>query len=285
MENNVEKTDYNLEMKELLEIMSILRGDRGCPWDKEQNLESLRPYVLEEAYEVVEAIDLMDMDMLKEELGDLLLQVVFQTQIAKEKEEFDFAGVVNDLKEKLIRRHPHVFAEEKADTPAEVKETWEQVKASEVKSGGQSDRKAGESSDDKASILSDLTKSKSALHQAYEVQERAAEVGFDWKEIEPVLEKIEEEIGELREAIEEDFSPHKIENELGDSLFALVNLSRFLSLDPELALLSCVHRFKERFNYIEKQAEAHKYNIDEISLKKLDSWWEEAKSSKGEAER
>ncbi len=266
------------EISALLEIMSILRSEKGCPWDKKQDLESLRSYVIEEAYEVVEAIDLRDMDKLKEELGDLLLQVIFQSQIAQEQDEFEFAEVAGELKEKLIRRHPHVFAEEEANTPAEVKKTWEKVKARESSDEQAGRQEEADNKSEKSSILSDLSKSNSALHQAYEIQEKAAEVGFDWDEMGPVLAKIEEEVGELREAIEEGFPREDVKNELGDSLFALVNLSRFLSVDPELALLSCVHRFKQRFSYIEERACNHEDNIENISLKQLDSWWEEAKN-------
>lgn len=273
------------EIRDLLEIMSILRGENGCPWDKKQDLESLRPYVLEEAYEVVEAIDMSDMDMLKEELGDLLLQVVFQARLAEEKGEFAFEEIVSELKEKLIRRHPHVFAGEEADTPSEVRDTWEKIKAREAEADQKNEVNADDSSGSGSSILSDLSKSKPALHQAYEIQEKAAEVGFDWEDLDPVLAKIEEEIGELRESIEKNHPREEIEGELGDSLFALVNLSRFLSLDPELALLSCVHRFKKRFRYIEERAGAHKENIQDFSLKKLDSWWEEAKSAKSEEQK
>ncbi len=263
------------EIKNLLNIMARLRGEEGCPWDREQDLNSLRPYVLEEAYEVVEAIDRGEMSMLKEELGDLLLQVVFQARIAREEGEFTLTELVRNLNEKLIRRHPHVFAGEEAASAAEVKKTWQRIKEEEKK-----ESEDGEDSEEEISLLEDHSRSQSALYQAREVQERAAGVGFDWPELEPVLEKVEEEIAELREALADDQSHNRAEFELGDVIFALVNLSRFLSIDPELALLGTINRFKERFQFIEGRADEHPEDIEDISLSELDSWWEEAKEDR-----
>ncbi len=263
------------EIKNLIKIMATLRGEEGCPWDRKQDLDSLRQYVLEEAYEVVEAIDSDDMSMLKEELGDLLLQVVFQARIAREEGEFTLAELIRKLNEKLIRRHPHVFAGEEAASAAAVRKTWQRIKEEE--------KKENEGKEKVPSLLDDHSRSQSALYQAREVQERAAGAGFDWPELEPVLEKVEEEIAELREAIADDQSRDRAESELGDVIFALINLSRFLSIDPELALLGTINRFKERFQFIEKRAEEHPEDIEEISLSELDSWWEEAKEDrKGE---
>ncbi len=272
------KRENGQKINRLLDLMAELRGRSGCPWDKKQDLESLRQYVIEEAYEVVEAINRDNMDMLAEELGDLLLQVVFQAQIAREREDFDFSEIVAGLNKKLIRRHPHVFDDEEAYTPDEVEKTWARVKAAENEEGEETEAKT-----ESDSLLEDYSRCRPALRQAREIQDLAARVGFDWNSIDSVLDKVEEEIDELREAVENEEEESRLEEELGDSIFALVNLSRFLSIDPETALLSCLDRFKNRFEYIEKRAEEHRDNIEDISLEQLDAWWEEAKSRKGDS--
>ena len=276
------KENSGQEIKRLLEIMTTLRGEDGCPWDKKQTIQSLRPYVIEESYEVVEAIEREDRNMLREELGDLLLQVIFQAHIAREEGDFNFAEVVRDLNEKIIRRHPHVFSDARADNPEEVRKTWRRIKREEKKVNEKDffDNEKKEISDEigDGSILSDFSRSQPALLQAREIQEKAAEAGFDWDNIEPVLDKVEEEVAELREAVENNRPREVLEGELGDSLFALVNLARFLSLDPELALVSCLNRFRERFEYIERRANESSEGLKSYSLKQLDEWWEEAKS-------
>src|SRR6056297_165882 len=256
--------EFASEFNKLLYIMEKLRGPKGCPWDRKQDFYSLKPYIIEEAYEVVEALEKKDMDLLKEELGDLLLQVVFQAQIGKEEEIFDINDVIIGITEKLIRRHPHVFGQEKIDTAQEVKKTWEEIKKRE------------RTSNKEGSILDDVSKIQPSLNQAYEIQQKAAEVGFDWDEIKDVLLKVEEEIAELKEIIDKE-NKDRIEDEIGDLLFAVVNLSRFKNINPEIALLRTINKFKKRFNYIENTVKNKNEDIQQMSLEELDGYWNEAK--------
>jgi len=260
----MEEKKFESEFDKLLYIMDKLRGPEGCPWDRKQDFYSLKPYIIEEAYEVVEALEEKDMELLKEELGDLLLQVIFQSQIGKEAGIFDINDVIKGITAKLIRRHPHVFGEEKIETAQEVKKTWEEIKQKE-----RINTKEG-------SILDDVSKIQPALNQAYEIQEKAAEVGFDWDEIEDVILKVEEEIKELKEVIN-DREINKVEDELGDLLFAVVNLSRFKNINPEIALLRTINKFKKRFNYIEDTVKNNNEDIRQMSLEELDGYWNEAK--------
>jgi len=256
--------EFKSEFEKLLYIMEKLRGPDGCPWDKKQDLYSLKPYIIEEAYEVVEALEKDDMGLLKEELGDLLLQVIFQSQIGKEKELFDINDVIKGIVAKLIRRHPHVFGEEKIETASEVKKTWEEIKKKERINKKES------------SILDGVSKVQPSLNQAFEIQQKAAEVGFDWKEIDDVILKIEEEIEELKEVVHNK-EKDRIEDELGDLLFAVVNLSRFKNINPEIALLRTINKFKKRFDYIEDMVEKNNEDIKQLSLEELDNYWNEAK--------
>ncbi len=260
----MENKNFNSEFEKLLYIMEHLRGPDGCPWDKKQDFYSLKPYIIEEAYEVVEALEEKNMDSLKEELGDLLLQVVFQAQIGKENDIFDIDDIIKAISNKLIRRHPHVFGDKKLNNPQEVKKSWEEIKSKE------------RNNNSKGSLLDDVSKVQPALNQAYEVQEKAAEVGFDWDDIEDVVKKIDEEILELKEELYNE-EINKIEDELGDLLFTVVNLSRFKKINPEIALLRTINKFKKRFKYIEKIIEKEDKDINEVSLEKLDSYWDEAK--------
>lgn len=260
----MESKEFNSEFEKLLYIMEQLRGPDGCPWDKKQDFYSLKPYIIEEAYEVVEALEEKNMDSLKEELGDLLLQVIFQAQIGKEKEIFDIDDIIRTISNKLIRRHPHVFGKKKVDTSQEVKKLWEEIKSEE------------RNNKSKGSLLDNISKVQPALNQAYEIQLKAAEVGFDWDNIEDVVKKIDEELSELKEVLD-DKKVDKIEDELGDLLFAVVNLSRFKKINPEIALLRTINKFKKRFKYIEKMIEKEDEDINEVSLKKLDSYWDQAK--------
>jgi len=262
----MEKMNFENEFEKLLYVMEKLRGPDGCPWDKKQDLYSLKPYIIEEAYEVVEALEKENMDLLKEELGDLLLQVIFQAQIGKERKLFDIDDIIKGIVAKLIRRHPHVFGEKKVKSVQEVNKTWEEIKQKE-----RIINKEG-------SILSDISKIQPSLNQAYEVQQKAAEVGFDWNEIEEVIAKIEEELEELKEVIDDE-DTDKIEDEMGDLLFAAVNLSRFKSINPEIALLRTINKFKKRFQYIETSLNKHNKDINKMSLKELDKFWEEAKEN------
>ncbi|MGB9807368.1 MAG: nucleoside triphosphate pyrophosphohydrolase [Thermosulfidibacteraceae bacterium] len=244
----------------LVWIMKELRAK--CPWDRVQTWDSLKPYIIEEAYEVVSAIEERNVQKLKEELGDLLLQVVFQSEIASESKEFDIYGVIEFLCEKLIRRHPHVFGDLNVEDKEEVLENWEKIKSSEKKS--------------RESLLDGVPDSLPALLSAYRLQEKASRVGFDWGDITSVWKKVEEELGELKEAVEKG-SRDNIEAELGDLLFAIANLARFLDVDPESALRMCNRRFKERFKYIEESLREKGLKWGDVNLEYLDKLWEEAK--------
>lgn len=248
-------------MERLLMIMAKLRGEKGCPWDRQQDFRSLRPYVLEEAYEVVEAVNSGDDSSLMEELGDLLLQVVFFAQIAREKGAFDFWGVADSITEKIIRRHPHVFGSLKLSTAGEVMHTWEEIKKGEASA---------------PSCLKDVGKGMTALRKAGKLQKKAAELGFDWPHIEGAWEKVTEELAELKEVYKMGVL-EKIEDELGDIFFALVNVARFLEVDPEVALTSTNNKFCQRFAYIEAQVKGRGGDFGKHTLEELDSWWEKAK--------
>ncbi len=249
------------EFERLVSIMEKLRGENGCPWDRKQTLDSLVSYLLEETYEVVDAIRRRDYASLKEELGDLLLQVVFQAQIAKEKGLFDIEDVIKGINEKLIRRHPHVFGDKRFKDSDEVLLNWETMKKEEKK---------------KASILDGVPSHLPALLRAFELQERARRVGFDWDKTEEVMKKIEEEWKEFKEAYSKG-DRDKMEEELGDLLFAIVNLARFIGVNPEIALHSINEKFRRRFLYIENKAREKNRPLSSFSLEEMENWWEEAK--------
>lgn len=255
-------------MKKLLDVMAALRDpDSGCPWDIKQTLKSIIPYTLEEAYEVADAIEQEDMLALKSELGDLLFQVVFYAQIAKEQGEFEFDDVVDAVSEKLVRRHPHVFAGEQCEDDVLLNEAWEKAKAAE---------RDQQSAIEKASVLDGVAMALPALKRSQKLQKRAARVGFDWPEIEPVFEKIEEEIQELREAMQQ---PDKtlVHEEMGDVLFSCVNLSRHLGVDSEEALRSCNQKFERRFTHIEEALEKKQKTFQSRTLQQLEKLWQDAK--------
>ncbi|MFP4662351.1 MAG: nucleoside triphosphate pyrophosphohydrolase [Halanaerobiales bacterium] len=264
---NKENLEY--ELIRLVNIMEKLRGTDGCPWDKKQTLDSLKPYIVEEAYEVVEALQKNDMDLLKEELGDVLLQIVFQAQVAREEEIFDLVDVFRGISDKLIRRHPHVFSDKEAVTPEDVSILWNKVKESEKKVKGKES--------EEISILDNLATGQPALNQAAEVQKKAAEVGFDWVNIRDVLDKVREEVDEVEEAINND-DLEDASLEIGDLLFSVVNLSRFLNTNPEIALLATILKFKNRFQYIESIAKNEGNLLEDMTLEEMDYYWEEAKT-------
>lgn len=249
---------------ELAEVMDKLRSPEGCPWDREQDHKSLMPYLVEEAYEVLEAIQLGDMNKLAEELGDLLLQIVFHAQVAMEQGSFDLAAPIEQIVAKLKRRHPHVFGEGKADSSQQVLLDWEAIKAEERK---------GTVID---SLLDVVPRNMPALMQACKIQRKAAKVGFDWDSIDGAWAKVTEEKAELLAASASGDS-EKINEELGDLLFAVVNVSRFLEVEPETALLGTVMKFRHRFAYIEEQARAAGKALPDYTLSELDHWWDEAK--------
>lgn len=248
----------------LLDIMKKLRSPDGCPWDLEQSVESLKPYIIEEAYEVVEAIDSGNSNEIKEELGDLLLQVVFVSQMASEAGDFKIDDVIKAISEKLVRRHPHVFGDEIKKTSAEVLKNWESIKIEERK------KKAS------SSILEGVPVQMPALLRAHRITEKVSRVGFDWSNIREVFDKLEEELKEFEEAVLEK-DPVKMEDELGDVFFALVNVGRFIEVNPEEALKKTISRFTSRFNYIEDGLRKKDVDIRDAGLEEMEKLWVEAK--------
>jgi MazG family protein len=265
---------HKQSITDLLTIMEALRApETGCPWDVEQTFGSIAPYTIEEAYEVADAIERADFEDLKEELGDLLLQVVYHAQMAREDGHFTFEDVVHGIASKMIRRHPHVFGsdEERANFNAEG--FWERIKSEE---------KSGKSSAEK-SVLDGVPLSLPALVRAIKLQNKAARVGFDWPDMEPVLEKIREEIGELEDATSlENPSREKIAEEYGDLLFVVANLGRHLQIEPEDALRRANTKFIRRFGQVEKLLQAKGKTPDQSDLKEMDALWDEVKAGETE---
>ena len=247
----------------LLEIMRRLRAEGGCPWDREQTLETLKAFVIEESYELLDAIDSGDTQKHKEELGDLLLQVVFQAQIRQEEGAFAFDDVVERLNEKLVRRHPHVFGDEKVADAKEVLTNWEAIKAKEKTTG-------------RRSVVEGVPRHLPALMKAHQVQSRAARVGFDWPAVGEVVAKIEEEMGEVKEALREG-ERERIRAEIGDLLFAVVNLSRFQQFSAEEALAGTVDRFVRRFQEVERRLHDRGKTPNACTLAELDAEWDAVK--------
>jgi len=252
------------DFSDLLQVMERLRAENGCPWDREQTHESLKIYMIEETYEVLEALDSGDMGKFCNELGDLLLQIVFHAQIAKENGVFDINDVTTEICQKLISRHTHIFGDAKADTAEQVLENWEAIKKKEKQIESQT------------GVLKDVPSNLPALMRSYKVQQKAAQVGFDWDNIEDVFGKVDEEIQELRDVYRSK-NVERITDELGDALFALVNLSRFLRIQPELALTGTVSKFIRRFEYIEQQSAKEGKKLEDMSLAEMDVLWNEAK--------
>lgn len=250
------------EFEKLIDIMSALRGEKGCPWDKEQTRDSLKPFLVEETYEVLESIDEGNPEKIKEELGDLLFQIIFHCRIAEERKEFDLSDVVRNVSEKMIGRHPHVFGETTYETSEEVLKQWEERKREEGKS--------------RESILEGIPRELPSLLRAHRIQARASRVGFDWKQVDDVVEKLDEEIGEFREALKRK-DRQEIEDELGDVFFALVNISRFVGVNPEDALRKTISKFISRFRYIEMKAAESGRRLSGMSLEEMDALWDEAK--------
>lgn len=265
------------DISRLIEIMEALRQpETGCPWDVVQTFETIKPYTIEEAYEVADAIERKDMDDLCDELGDLLLQVVFHARIAEEMGEFAFGDVVHAVTSKMIRRHPHVFAVSSADTPETVKLQWDQIKAEEKRERAERRARRGITEDFKSGFLGGVQRSQPALTEALKLQEQAARVGFDWSDPAPILDKIEEEIAELREALAEG-RPEKVSDELGDLIFALVNIGRHVKADPENALRGTNTKFRRRFNHIETSLNDNGETLQAASLERMEDLWQEAK--------
>jgi len=252
----------NVSLDELITIMSALRGENGCPWDKEQTRESLKPFIVEEAYEVLEAIDEKKPEAIREELGDLLFQILFQCQIAKELGEFDMPDVIKKIGEKMIARHPHVFGDAEYKTSEEVLVHWEAQKKREGKQ--------------RESVLDGVPKTLPSLLRAHRIQDRASRVGFDWDKVEDVLLKLEEELEEFRLALKAK-RQEEIEDELGDIFFVLVNISRFVGINPEDALRKTISKFISRFRYVEMAASEQGKTLFDMTLAEMDALWDEAK--------
>lgn len=252
---------YDTKFKELVEIVKKLRTD--CPWDKEQTNNSIKAATLEEAYEVVDAIDNKDFDELKKELGDLIFHVLFHSVIAEENNKFKLEEVLDSIKEKLIRRHPHVFGETVVENSDDVKRNWEAIKLTEGRE----------------SVLDGVPDKLSALLKAYRLQEKASKVGFDWDKKEDVWKKVIEEIEEMHQSKKNE-TKEELEKEIGDVFFALTNYARFLGINPENALRSSNKKFQTRFRYIEKKIKESGRQITESNLAEMDKYWEEAKSIK-----
>jgi tetrapyrrole methylase family protein/MazG family protein len=243
--------------------MARLRGEGGCEWDRAQTHETLRQYLVEETHEVVDAIRQNTPSLLCEELGDLLLQILFHARIAEENGEFDISDVISSISEKMVRRHPHVFGEAHADSPEAVSRQWEHIKRT-VENRSH------------PSLVGGIPRDFPSLLRASKMSKKAARAGFDWERTEQVLEKVEEELGELKEAMSGE-DPGKIEHEFGDVLFALVNLARFLNLNPEVAMMSANDRFERRFREMEKIASETGSSLENADMATLESLWQKAK--------
>lgn len=282
---NHQEFENKSAIERLVALMKLLRdSEHGCPWDLEQSIKSLVPYTLEEVYEVIDAIDNDDMVELKDELGDLLFQVVFYAQIAEENGHFSFDNIANAITDKLIRRHPHVFPEGDVNqfgkksklTANEVVVNWEAIKETERK---EKQMRGGIRANSTAvSILDDVPRALPAVERARKLQKRAAAAGFDWQEINPVIDKLKEEIAEFEQALAAQERP-QISAELGDIMFAVVNLARHSAVEPEVALRSANQRFEDRFRWIETTLQSRGRELKETDLAELDSLWEAAKKS------
>lgn len=278
-------------------IMEKLRAPGGCPWDREQTFDTIKPYTLEETYEVLDAIDQRDWQGLTGELGDLMLQVLFYSEMAAGEKHFTIDDVLDRLADKLVKRHPHVFGDAKADTPKEVLRNWEALKAREKEGSGE------KKTDADLSVLSGISSSMPALMEAYKISSRAANVGFDWPNIAGLFEKLKEETAELQDEIKQypvpGPNPHnrgvagsseekvpgelraRMEDEVGDLLFVLVNIARYLSLDPESALRKTNRKFTRRFRHMEERFRQGGKKISDASLDEMEKYWQQAKQTEG----
>jgi tetrapyrrole methylase family protein / MazG family protein len=269
--------------EDLIALQERLLAPNGCPWDREQTHESLRTYLIEEAYEVLDALDSGDADKFAEELGDLLLQIVFHSALAQQARRFDVRDVIERVHTKMVRRHPHVFGKERAANAAQVLKNWEHLKAEERRMA-RADRGAAAADDNSnnmpaepASLLDGIPRTLPAVMEAYQLTRRASRVGFDWQDVAGVLEKLREEIAELEAEIAGG-NESRIESEAGDLLFAVVNVARFLKLDPEIALKKANRKFVTRFRDMEAQASAENRKLADMSAAELDVLWNRAKS-------
>jgi MazG family protein len=264
--------------QDLVEMMARLRSPDGCPWDRGQSYATLGPMLIEEAYEVIEAAETEDWDELRDELGDLLFQIVFYGQIAAESGHFDLQQSIARVHEKMTRRHPHVFGEEKVENTADVLANWEAIKAEERRASGKEETK-------KQSLLDGASSKLPALLEAFQLTTKAARVGFDWPRAEDVFFKLEEEIRELREEIARgETDKDAIAGEIGDILFVVANLARWHNVEPESALKATNRKFRRRFSHVEERVEEQGRPWPEVSLEEMDGYWDEAKRREREAE-
>jgi tetrapyrrole methylase family protein/MazG family protein len=254
----------NNNFQSLVELIAKLRGPEGCPWDRKQTTESLKPFLIEECYEVVDALDEGSPDKVKEELGDLLFQILFQARIAEEQGQFTIRDVIAVNVEKMMRRHPHVFGDAQLSTDKEILENWEELKKKEK---GYEDRK---------SILEGVPRRLPSLLRAHSLQERAARVGFDWSRIDEALPKLDEEMAEFKESLKKK-DAGGIEEELGDIFFMLVNIARFLGVNPENALRKTISKFIYRFRHIEEHAAKTGKSLNDMTLDEMEKLWQESK--------
>lgn len=259
---------------DLVALMARLRSPEGCPWDREQTYATLAPMLLEEAYETFEAVEEAQRGhprKLRDELGDLLFQIVFYAQIARERGDFTIDEVIEAVYTKMVRRHPHVFGDARARDAAEVLRKWEEIKAEEK-------RAAGELTEE-ASLLDGVSRKAPALMEAHQISVKAARVGFDWTRLEDVFDKLQEELDELREAVESDASRREehVREEIGDLLFAVVQIARHLDVEPETALKATNRKFRERFRHLEKRLRERDRTLKEATLEEMEALWQEAK--------
>ncbi len=250
----------------LVGLMSRLRAPGGCPWDREQTFDSIKPYTLEETYEVLDAIDRRDWTGLSEELGDFLLQAVFYAQMAAEAGHFKIEDALDAINQKLVRRHPHIFGDRTAETAGDVKKIWSEVKGAEKKAKGEHD----------AGLLDSVPRALPALVEGQQIASRAAGAGFDWENSDQVIEKLHEELAEFAEA-RRLADQEELENELGDLLFVLVNLARFVKVDPEQALRRTNAKFRQRFGYIERKLAERGKTLQDSNIEEMEALWQEAK--------
>ena len=252
-------------LSKLIKITDTLMGEDGCPWDKVQTRESLKPYLVEETYEVLDALDANDPEKIKDELGDLLYQILFHSKISNLKGEFDFRDVIDNLSEKMVRRHPHVFKEGELNTPDQVVKQWEEIKRNEKNQANQK------------SILDNIPKNLPSLLRAQKLQKKAAKEGFDWDQISDVFDKLDEEIAEFKEAVLKKKSAD-IQSEIGDIIFVITNIAKFYKIDAEEALRSTNNKFIKRFQYIEQKIEEKGKTLKDSPLEEMERYWQEAKN-------
>ena len=250
---------------DLIDIMRLLRSADGCPWDREQTHESLKRYLIEETYEVLEVIDLINRKRLCEELGDLLLQIIFHAQIAAEDNSFTIEDVISGICRKMVLRHTHVFGTDTAETAEDVVENWEEIKKKEKGMKSHTD------------VLKDVPSNLPALMRSFKVQQKASRIGFDWDNVDDVIKKVYEEIDELKDVYKSK-DVVRINEEMGDVLFSIVNLSRFLDVQPELALTGTIDKFIKRFEFIEKESAKEGKKIEEMTLSEMDELWNKSKT-------